>query len=185
MADYRHFLDDAGADTRPSPPCTICYGLVFSVATSVKSYLHAFSRPTHQTIATCFPGARSSAICPFFSESVQDHSLFWCGVSCNVPPLFDFLLNSQEVFWSCPGYPSFAFPCLPAHRIRQSLLACFSHAPPTLSTSPSVCFFLVSNSQWCPAPVPREKLGNVHVKQRITPRRVVDAWCSNHHFLRQ
>ena len=60
-----------------------------------------------------------------FSVCVQDHSHFWCGVSCNVPPLFDFLLNSQEVFWSCLGNPSFAFPCLPAHRIRQSLLAVF------------------------------------------------------------
>ena len=36
-----------------------------------------------------------------FSVAVQDHSLVRCGVSCNVPTLFDFLLIALEMRQKC------------------------------------------------------------------------------------
>ena len=144
------------------------WGCVFCCHTSVICYLHAKPRPTHQTIATCFPGAPTSAISPFFGRCPRSFScLMWRFPQCS--NTFRFLAgcprDEPEVFWSCHGNPSFAFPCLPAHRNHQSLLACFSHAPPTLSTSPSVCFssFQTANGV---QPQLKEKLGNVHVKKK-------------------
>ena len=100
-----------------------------------------------------------------FLVCVQDHSLFWCGVSCNVPPLFDFLLNSQEVFGLVVAIPALLFlACLHIEFARVYLLFCER-------TSNSVdisfgLFFFVSNSQWCPDPVLTEKLENVPVKKK-------------------
>ena len=72
---------------------------MFYVATSVVYYLHACPRPTHQTIASCLPGAPTSAICPFFRY--QDPCLVRCGISCNVPTLFDCLLVALGMRQKC------------------------------------------------------------------------------------
>ena len=60
MADFRRSCNDAGTDAKPSPlpiPCpSICFVPVFFVHVSVICYLHAFSRPIHQTLQELEPG---------------------------------------------------------------------------------------------------------------------------------
>ena len=63
---------------------------------------------------------------------------------------------------SCHGNLSFAFRCLPAHRVHQSPLACFSRA---LSTSPSVCFSSVQTADGV-QPQFREKNSEMFLRRK-------------------
>ena len=69
MADSWRSCNDASSDVKPSPlpfpSQPICFVPEFFRALSVICHLHAFSRPTHQTIASRILGASTSAICPF------------------------------------------------------------------------------------------------------------------------
>ena len=106
-----------------------------------------------------------SVLCPV---GVQDPSLVRCGVSCNVPTLFDFLLIALGMRQKCLvlSWQSQLCCSFPDCTSNSSEPTCMFFALTSNSVDISFgLFFFVSNSQWCPASVPREKLGNLHVKK--------------------
>ena len=90
----------------------------------------------------CISFSRSTYFCNLSVFRYQDPCLVRCGVSCKVPTLFDCLLialglRQQCLVLSWQSQLCFSLPACTSNSPEST--CCFSHAPPTLSTSPSVC----------------------------------------------
>ena len=179
MANYRQSLNDAGADARPSPLCQFVIGLVFSVATSVVYYLHAFPRPTHQTIASCLPGAPTSAICPFFGTKILVLS------AESSPAVFRHLSISCLLPSGCARSVLFLSWQSP---LCFSLAACKSNSPESPCTffartwnSFDISFglfFVRFKQPMVSSPSSERKTRKCSCEEKLAPRRVVDAWAT-------
>ena len=146
-----------------------------------------FQDPPTKRLHLVFPEHLLLQPVRFFGRCPRSFScLMWRLLQCS--DTFRFLADcprdAPEVFGLVMAIPALLFlACLHIEFARVHLPVFRTH-PPTLSTSPSVCFShlkqpMVSSFQF------REKnLEMFLLKKKIAPRPVVDAWGSNHHFLR-
>ena len=118
-----------------------------------------------------------------FSVGVQDPSLVWCGVSRNVPTLFDFLLIALGMRQKCFGLemaiPALLFlACLDIEFTRVHLHVLRTHL--------QLCRHLLRSAlthfkqPMVSSPSSEGKTRKCSCEEKIAPRRVVDAWGSNH-----
>ena len=117
----------------------------------------------------------------------QDPCLVRCGVSCNVPTLFDFLLIAlgmrQKCFGLVVAIPALLFlACLHIEFARVHLHVLRTHLQRCRHLLRSV--FLRFKQPIVSRPGSDGKTRKCSCEEKIAPRRVVDAWGSNHHSLR-
>ena len=147
-------------------------------------YLHAFSRPTHQTIASRFPGAPTSAICRF-SVPRSLSCLMWRLLQCSdtLRLLADCPRVATAVFGLVMAIPAFLFlACLHMKLTRVHLHVLRTHLQRCRHLLRSVLTHF--RQPMVTSPSSEGKTRKFSCEENIAPRRVVDAWCSNRHSLR-
>ena len=152
-----------------------------SVATSVKSYLHACSRLIHQTIASRIPGASSSAICPF-SVPRSLSCLVWRLLQCSdtFRLLADCPLVATAVFGLVMAIPALLFlACLHIKFTRVHLHVLRTHLQRCRHLLRSVLTHF--RQPMVTGPSSERKIRKCSCEAKNRTARVVDAWGSNHH----
>ena len=134
----------------------------------------------------CILSSWSSFFCNLFVFRYQDPCLVGCGVSCNVPTLFDCLLIAlglrQKCFVLVMAIPALLFlGCLQFEFTRVYLHVLRTHIQHSRHLLRSV--FVLYKQSMVSSPSSERKTQKCSCEEKIAPRRVVDAWRSNHHSL--
>ena len=147
-------------------------------------YLHAFSRLIHQTIASRFPRAPTSAITPS-SEPRSLSCPVWRLLQCShtFRLLADCPRDATAVFGLVMAIPALLFlACLHIKITRVHLHVFRTHLQLCRHLLRSVLTHF--RQPMVTSPSSEGKTRKCSCEENIAPRRVVDAWGSNRHSLR-